>query len=77
MLVSLRDVCSIAEQNNMAIAAVNSASLEAIRAAVEVAEETGYPILFSMRRGMRTLFLLSMSPLSLPRLQNVRVHRFA
>lgn len=45
MLVSLRDVCSIAEQNNMAIAAVNSASLEAIRAAVEVAEETGYPII--------------------------------
>ena len=45
MLVNLRDICSIAEQNNMAIAAVNSASLEAVRAAIEVAEETGYPII--------------------------------
>ena len=45
MLVSLRDICNIAEQNNMAVTAVNSASLEAVRAAVDVAEETGYPII--------------------------------
>lgn len=45
MLTNLRDICSIAEQNNMAIAAVNSASLEAVRAAIDVAEETGYPII--------------------------------
>ena len=45
MLISLRDVCRLAEQNNMAVAAVNSASLEAIRAAIAVAEETGYPII--------------------------------
>ncbi len=45
MLVSMRDICQIAEQKNMAIAAVNSASLEAIRAAIEVAEETHYPII--------------------------------
>ena len=45
MLTNLRDICSIAEQNNMAVAAVNSASLEAVRAAIDVAEETGYPII--------------------------------
>ncbi|MDY2777369.1 MAG: class II fructose-bisphosphate aldolase [Collinsella sp.] len=45
MLINLRDVCKIAEQNNMAIAAVNAASLEAIRAAIAVSEETGYPII--------------------------------
>lgn len=58
MLVSLRDVCSIAEQNNMAIAAVNSASLEAIRAAVEVAEETGYPIIIQHAEGHEDLIPL-------------------
>ena len=45
MIISLRDICQIAEQNNMAVAAVNSASLEAIRAAIAVAEQTGYPII--------------------------------
>lgn len=45
MLVSLSNICQIAEQKNMAVAAVNSASLEAIRAAIEVAEETRYPII--------------------------------
>lgn len=45
MLVNMRDICYIAEQNNMALAAVNSASLEAVRAAIDVAEETGYPII--------------------------------
>lgn len=45
MLINLRDICAIAEQGNMAVAAVNSASLEAVRAAVGVAEQTGYPII--------------------------------
>ena len=45
MLINLRDMCNIAEQNNMAVAAVNAASLEAIRAAIDAAEETGYPII--------------------------------
>ncbi|QOY60820.1 class II fructose-bisphosphate aldolase [Thermophilibacter immobilis] len=45
MLTNLRDICAIAEQNNMALAAVNSASLEAVRAAIDVAEQTGYPII--------------------------------
>ena len=45
MLINLRDVCRIADQNNMAVAAVNAASLEAIRAAIAVAEQTGYPII--------------------------------
>lgn len=30
MLINLRDICAIAEQGNMAVAAVNSASLEAV-----------------------------------------------
>lgn len=45
MLINLRDMCNIAEQNNMAVAAVNAASLEAIRAAIDAAEATGYPII--------------------------------
>ena len=45
MLVNMRDICAIAEQQNMAVAAVNSASLEAIRAAIEVAEQTKCPII--------------------------------
>ena len=45
MLINLRDICKIAEQNNMAVAAVNSASLEAIRAAIDAAEETRCPII--------------------------------
>ncbi|MGI6231042.1 MAG: class II fructose-bisphosphate aldolase [Tractidigestivibacter sp.] len=55
MLVNLRDICAIAEQNNMAIAAVNSASLEAIRAAIEVSEETGYPIIIQHAEGHEQL----------------------
>lgn len=51
MLVSLRDICQIAEQKSMAVAAVNSASLEAIRAAIEVAEETRYPIIIQHAQG--------------------------
>ena len=45
MLVNLRDICSIAEQNNMAVAAFNTPSLEAVRAALDAAEATGYPVI--------------------------------
>lgn len=45
MLVNLRDICAIAEQNNMAIGAFNVPSLEACRAAIDAAEETGYPVI--------------------------------
>ena len=45
MLVNLRDICAIAEQNNMAIAAFNTPSLEAVRAAIDAAEGTGYPVI--------------------------------
>ena len=40
MIVNLRDICAIAEQNNMAIASFNTPSLEAVRAALDAAEET-------------------------------------
>ncbi|HCS76133.1 MAG TPA: ketose-bisphosphate aldolase [Clostridiales bacterium] len=59
MLINLRDICYIAEQNNMAIAAVNSASLEAIRAAIEVAEDTGYPIIIQHAEGHEGLIPLN------------------
>ena len=45
MLVNLRDICGIAEQNNMAIAAFNTPSLEAVRATIDAAEATGYPVI--------------------------------
>lgn len=45
MLVNLRDICAIAEQNNMAIAAFNTPSFEAVRAAIDAAENTGYPVI--------------------------------
>lgn len=45
MLVNLRDICSIAEQNNMAIGAFNAPSFEAVRAVIDAAEETGYPVI--------------------------------
>lgn len=51
MLVNLRDICNIAEQNNMAVASFNVPSLEALRAAVDVAEETGYPVILSHAEG--------------------------
>jgi fructose-bisphosphate aldolase class II len=35
MIINLRDVCAIAEQNNMAIASFNVPSLEAVRAALD------------------------------------------
>jgi fructose-bisphosphate aldolase class II len=58
MLVSMRDICQIAEQKNMAVAAVNSASLEAIRAAIEVAEETHYPIIIQHAQAHESLIPL-------------------
>ena len=58
MLINLRDACKIAEQNNMAIAAVNAASLEAIRAAIAVAEETRCPIIIQHAEVHETLIPL-------------------
>lgn len=51
MLVNLRDICAIAEQNNMAIASCNVPSLEALRAALEAAEQSGYPVILSHAEG--------------------------
>ncbi|MDO4429375.1 MAG: class II fructose-bisphosphate aldolase [Atopobiaceae bacterium] len=51
MLINLRDICSIAEQGNMAIASINTPSLEAVRAALDAAEETGYPVIISHAEG--------------------------
>ncbi|WP_058271049.1 class II fructose-bisphosphate aldolase [Olsenella massiliensis] len=55
MLVNLRDICSIAEQNNMAIAAINVASFESVRAALDVAEQTGHPIIIQHAQGHQHL----------------------
>lgn len=51
MLVNLRDICAIAEQNNMAIGSFNVPSFEAVRATVDAAEETGYPVILSHAEG--------------------------
>lgn len=51
MIVNLRDVCAVAEQNNMAVASFNVPSLEAIRAALDAAEETGHPVILSHAEG--------------------------
>lgn len=47
MLVNLRDICAIAEQNNMAIGSFNAPSMEAVRATIEAAEQTGYPVILA------------------------------
>ena len=44
MLVNLRDITAIAEQNNMAIGAFNSPSLESARAAIDTAEKLVTPL---------------------------------
>jgi len=49
MLVNLRDICAIAEQNNMAIASFNTEPRGA-RAALDAAEQTGYPVILSHAR---------------------------
>ncbi|MDY2776798.1 MAG: class II fructose-bisphosphate aldolase [Collinsella sp.] len=51
MLVNLRDITAIAEQNNMAIGAFNSPSLESARAAVDMAEKLGYPVIIDHAQG--------------------------
>lgn len=51
MLVNLRDICAIAEQNNMAIGSFNAPSLEAVRATIDAAEQTGYPVILSHAEG--------------------------
>lgn len=51
MLINLRDICAIAEQKNMAIAAFNAPSLEAIRAAIVVSEETRLPVIVAHAEG--------------------------
>ena len=47
MLVNLRDICAIAEQNNMAVGQFNAPSLEAVRAVIDAAEQTGYPVILA------------------------------
>lgn len=51
MLVNLRDICAVAEQNNMAIGSFNAPSLEAVRATLDAAEETGMPVILSHAEG--------------------------
>ena len=51
MLVNLRDICAIAEQNNMAVGAFNSPSLESARAAIDMAEKLGYPVIIDHAQG--------------------------
>jgi fructose-bisphosphate aldolase class II len=45
MLVNLRDILAVAEQKGIAVAAINVPSLEALRAALDAAEETGLPVI--------------------------------
>lgn len=47
MLINLRDICAIAEQGNMAIGQFNTPSMEAVRAAIDAAEKTGYPVIIA------------------------------
>lgn len=51
MLVNLRDITAIAEQNNMAIGAFNSPNLESIRAAIDTAEKLGCPVIVDHAQG--------------------------
>ena len=51
MLINLRDICAIAEQNNMAIASFNTPSLEAAAAAIAVAEEKHCPVIIAHAEG--------------------------
>ena len=56
MLVNLRDITAIAEQNNMAIGAFNSPSLESARAAIDTAEKLGYPVIIDHAQGHEDSF---------------------
>ena len=51
MIINLRDICSIAEQNNMAISSFNVPSLEALRAAIDASERTKLPVIISHAEG--------------------------
>lgn len=51
MIINLRDICALAEQDNMAIASFNVPSLEAVRAAIDAAEQTGVPVILSHAEG--------------------------
>lgn len=47
MLVNLRDILAIAEQNNTALVAFNTPSLEAMRAALDAAEQAKLPLIMA------------------------------
>ena len=47
MLVNLRDILAIAEQNNTALVAFNTPSLEAVRAALDAAEAAHTPLIIA------------------------------
>lgn len=47
MLINLRDICAVAEQNNMGIGQFNAPSFEAVRAVIDAAEQTGYPVILA------------------------------
>ena len=51
MLINLRDICAIAEQKNMAIAAFDTPSLEYTRAAIKAAEDSNFPIILAHAQG--------------------------
>lgn len=51
MLVNLKDICAIAEQNNMAIGAFNAPNLETVRAAIATAEELHLPVIIDHAEG--------------------------
>lgn len=55
MLVNLRDILAVAEQNNMAIPQFNTPSLEATRAALDAAEQTGYPVMIAHAEGHESM----------------------
>ncbi len=58
MLVNLRDICAIAEQNNMAIGQFNAPSFEAVRAVIDAAEQTGYPVILAHAEGHESMMPL-------------------
>ena len=45
MLVSLKEILKIAEEDHMAVGAFNAANLESLRAVVDAAEESGLPVI--------------------------------
>lgn len=55
MLVNLRDITAIAEQNNMAIGAFNSPNLETVRAAIDTAEELHLPVIIDHAEGHESI----------------------